>query len=563
MEVGIRANNISINLQSLQRNTVRNSIVENLEEINQIRSSLNAISNKTNAIRVDILHLVKNFKVLEPDWEIKLSMAEENISSTKNNIRLANTSLAYVEEQSLKKQTEFNLWNNSIFMQLLQLKNQIAQAKHGSETIRIPLQSKEIGSRCVRSYRPVSYGLSTHNNIKFTFALSHSSRTGNSPLIYLQGSDGRYIAVDLFNNHVRFLWNFGDTTSIITHPLEIQARDVKYSDSWYLVECNRTLNMGELSVRRFNSRYGSMANTNFTTLHRSVSGHSAPEYSRFLQTSAQRNYLGGYPPINRTINPQINAGLNVILDNIQIDGSYLGIWNFESSEGNCKGAMKVVPEIYSSSSSVRYFNGFGYAVVKKLRPRPYRRNLFALQMSFKTLDENALLFLTIDEKNVGTKFKRRNSEPYSYISKLFQNRSVSVNLREGRLVFSTEYSSDIHLLIKTSEKYNTGKWVKIEAAREFAPKRDKENGILRINGNQPITGSPNKPIKSQMLPDLSKSVYYLGGMPPGLRATGVAGETPPFLGCLMDVQINGETYDPLESSSYFGVDSMCRETVRK
>lgn len=118
-------------------------------------------------------------------------------------------------------------------------------------------------------------------------------------------------------------------------------------------------------------------------------------------------------------------------------------------------------------------------------------------------------------------------------------------------------------MIKTTEKLNTGKWVKIEAAREFVPKRGKENGILRVNTDRPITGSPNRSIKSQMLPDLSKPVYYLGGIPPGTYTADFRKDTVSLLGCLMDVQVNGEAYDPLESSSYYGVESMCKETETK
>lgn len=36
----------------------------------------------------------------------------------------------------------------------------------------------------------------------------------------------------------------------------------------------------------------------------------------------------------------------------------------------------------------------------KTRPRPTRKNLFSVQMTFRTLDENALLFLAVDDKNV-------------------------------------------------------------------------------------------------------------------------------------------------------------------
>ena len=132
-------------------------------------------------------------------------------------------------------------------------------------------------------------------------------------------------------------------------------------------------------------------------------------------------------------------------------------------------------------------------------------------------------------------------------------------------MFRIDYGDESKLEINTTNKYNTGKWIKIEAAREFVPKRGTENGILRVNNERPITGSPSVPIKSHMLPDLSKPVYYLGGVPPGFTsATSKApGADNPFLGCMMDVQVNGETYDPLGSSSFFGVEPSCKEMITK
>jgi len=41
------------------------------------------------------------------------------------------------------------------------------------------------------------------------------------------------------------------------------------------------------------------------------------------------------------------------------------------------------------------------------------------------------------------------------------------------------------------------------------------------------------------------------------------GADNPFLGCMKDVQVNGETYDPLESSSIYGVEPSCKEMITK
>ncbi|XP_073822984.1 wing blister isoform X3 [Musca autumnalis] len=532
LEAGIKTNNISSMIPPMQHTMARKNAIESMDVASKTSEEMRMLTHKTQAMHDDIRNLRQKFAILEPDWEIKLGMAEENISLTKTNVRLANISLTYVEEIGIKEQAEFDVWNNSMSKQLQELRDQITKAKHAAEGIKISLQS--VGPKCLRSYLPASYGLTTSNSIKISFALAN--RNVNSPLIYMQGSDDRYIALDLFKRHVRLIWNLGGTTEIITHPLEIQTRDPQYDDAWYHVEVNRTLNIGSLLVRRMNN-YGSLVPQT------PVTGSTDVEFTRFFQTAEDRIYLGGYPKVLRTKDLQLSPGLNVVVHNVEVDNRPLGLWNFASSEGKCGGAMIGAQES-SSSSVARHFNGLGYAEVKKSRPRPYRKNLFALQMTFKTLDENALLFLAVDDKN---------------------NRSVSVTLSRGRIMFRIDYGDESKLEINTTNKYNTGKWVKIEAAREFVPKRGTENGILRVNTDRPITGSPTVPIKSNMLPDLSKAVYYLGGVPPGFTsATSKApGADNPFLGCMMDVQVNGETYDPLEGSTHYGVESSCKEMITK
>lgn len=136
-------------------------------------------------------------------------------------------------------------------------------------------------------------------------------------------------------------------------------------------------------------------------------------------------------------------------------------------------------------------------------------------------------------------------------------------MHEGKILFRIDYGGESKLEINTTKRYNTGKWISVEAAREFTSKRNTENGSLKVNGEEPRTGSPTTPITAQLLPDLSNPIYYLGGVPPGFKSgtTKAPGADHAYLGCMRDVQINGETYDPLESSLHFGVETSCKETI--
>lgn len=140
-----------------------------------------------------------------------------------------------------------------------------------------------------------------------------------------------------------------------------------------------------------------------------------------------------------------------------------------------------------------------------------------------------------------------------------------MSLSSGKIVVQINYSADSRLEINTTKKYNNGQWTSIEFAREFITKRSTENGSLKVNNEEPLTGSPTSPITSSLLPDFSRAAYYFGGVPPGYEfiAAKAPGTDHAFLGCLKDIQINGENYDPLETSVRHGVEASCKETITR
>lgn len=258
--------------------------------------------------------------------------------------------------------------------------------------IRVSLESKSV--KCVRSYALPTLGLATANNIKLSVALN--SKLATTPILFMQGEDNRFLAIEMVKRKIRFVWNLGGDTVSITHPMELHKKDLNYDEAWYQIEANRTMNVGNLLVRQM----GIGLNKPTT----SQSGASQPESTRIIFTPNKRLWIGGVPD---EIRPQEllaqEAGLNAVLSNVYIDENRIGLWNFMHSEGECDGATLGAREI-TALDNARHFNGQGYSVVKKERSKPYKKNFFALQLTFKTLDENALLFLAIDEKNVSEYF---------------------------------------------------------------------------------------------------------------------------------------------------------------
>lgn len=86
-----------------------------------------------------------------------------------------------------------------------------------------------------------------------------------------------------------------------------------------------------------------------------------------------------------------------------------------------------------------------------------------------------------------------------------------------------------------------------------------------MNNEEPQTGSPTKPITNAMLPEVSKALFYIGGTPPGFKSgtTKAPGAENAFFGCMRDIQINGEIFDPLDSQNYYGIEPTCKDVITK
>lgn len=243
-------------------------------------------------------------------------------------------------------------------------------------------------SNCIRSYFPTFIGPSTSNNIIIDIALN--SKIVSSSIFYLEGKHQKFIAIEMVEQKINFIWNLGADTGRLIHPMEIEIRDPKYDDAWYRVEATRTMNIGELKVSRMNNE-GHFEHSN------QVTGATSQNFTILTIEQSNRIYLGGPPEIMKSKELSTPNGLSVNVHQLFVDHSQVGLWHFTSTHGQCDGAMLGASE---TSDSSRHFNGQGYSVVKSSSSRAAPKKIFSLQITFKTLDENALLFLAVDEKNV-------------------------------------------------------------------------------------------------------------------------------------------------------------------
>lgn len=230
-------------------------------------------------------------------------------------------------------------------------------------------------------------------------SIALNAKVTTAPILFLQGENSRFLSIEMVKRRIRFVWNLGGETTSVTHPLEIHVKNPNADEAWYHIEANRTMNLGTLMVRQ-------------DALSIARAKHSMPaqaassiEFTQFFVVPNNRLWIGGVPDDIRPKELMAgDVGLDVILNHLNIDGNPVGLWQFVHQEGECSGAAIRPPEETTNGGNTRHFNGAGYAVVSKQRTKLYRRNLFALQISFKTFDENALLFLAVDEAHVSFHF---------------------------------------------------------------------------------------------------------------------------------------------------------------
>jgi len=83
-------------------------------------------------------------------------------------------------------------------------------------------------------------------------------------------------------------------------------------------------------------------------------------------------------------------------------------------------------------------------------------------------------------------------------------------------------------------------------------------GVLKVGGESK-EGAPSPPPNQNDIPDLSESEYMIGGIPPGFKS--ISGVSKSFLGCMSDIQIAQQGYNPMRGISY-GVQPTCSNKVR-
>jgi laminin alpha 1/2 len=141
-----------------------------------------------------------------------------------------------VEEISLK-----------VSRSLSDLRGKIAMARHAAASVKISMSNDwEEATGCVRSYR-VNLTSSTSNKISLVYAVDVATdKTGL--LAFLPGHGGKsemeqrnFMAIEMVDRKIRFLWNNGAGTRSIIHNVTIEtANNLRTEDHvWYRITAER------------------------------------------------------------------------------------------------------------------------------------------------------------------------------------------------------------------------------------------------------------------------------------------------------------------------------------
>ncbi|OQV23620.1 Laminin subunit alpha-2 [Hypsibius exemplaris] len=506
---GVELDSIAARLELLPFDLTEriNDIQENITEVSRTASDALVIVDRiSDSIAADVKPQFDGIKGVDKST---LDQAERLVQESRRDIGNLDRSVADLETTS-KSLDELH---RSMAKKIQNLRDVILKAKQAASTLQVSLSPDKHGV-CRRSFEPPIIP-SSANTITLTYSTSAPEKS--SLLMYIGNPrsyalDRDFMAVEVVNGLVRFIWNVGEDTKVITHPKALLPNEPMYmqQNTWYKIEISRVKHTAQLSVEPMTG--GALG---FEPLY--INGSSDAGFSRMDLNRSSEMFVGGLP--NSIDIPEIQSrGFFGCLGQVAIDGQSIGLWNYKTNEG-CAGCAAGVAET-GDGTSFR-FNGNGFASAPQIKR--YNNKRYTIALTFRTFDENALLFLCANDK-----------EPMGDF--------ISLELRDGKVVFQFYLGGQNHLLVMTNRRFNSGNFVNVRAERSdfFADLRVEDD---HIKASLP----PNKPDGLE----LAMKDMYFGGVPPGFAFQSKYNITyKPFIGCLKDIQVDVTTVDLLSKTVY-------------
>jgi laminin, alpha 1/2 len=134
-------NEVSAHLTKLQNVDTKQSVKESAALIDKVSENLKNVEQEVDGVNESVSGLRKKLEDLDPEWDAKFGLAQENITKTLINIREANKTLNINEHSIMQQNEKFKEWNESMALRLQELRNKITKAKHAAESVSCTTQN--------------------------------------------------------------------------------------------------------------------------------------------------------------------------------------------------------------------------------------------------------------------------------------------------------------------------------------------------------------------------------------------------------------------------------------
>ncbi|CAK9798131.1 Laminin subunit alpha [Anthophora quadrimaculata] len=486
-----------------------------MEEMIKIEKNLSSSMNIMNGILDKIPEDLKNVKHLSK----YISESSRDMSQAKKQL-----DIVYNYFPNMKKlldnltANQKTIENNGTDLQskIEALKNKIANARELADRFKVGLTF----------YRNTTLELKNPENLPLLatstkISLYFRTNTTNGFLLYLGNEENTKLPRSKTRDFMALLIESGYPVLIIdlgSGPEKIINNKFVSDDVWRQIIVERTGRNVKLIVRE---DIGESKDRLYEK------GYVLPgSYSIFnVDQEHSKLFVGGYPPSFNMQDAVTASSFEGEMEELVIgEDTPVSFWNFVDGENNQNIAMERNKLINFQPSTGYRFDGHGYAILSKkdFQISPDSKK-FSIKLKFKTFTENGLIYLM----GKGKQF-------------------LSLEIRDGHVLYQYDLGEG-EASMRSSEKYNDGRWHNLEALRF------ESRGVLKVQGidvaNSKARGNTKNLVSSDNI--------YFGGYPPNAKHPYELVTNDAFEGCIDDVVILDTIVDLTRNIQAFGVVPGC------
>ncbi|KAM8831426.1 laminin subunit alpha-2 isoform 5-T5 [Spinachia spinachia] len=507
-----------------------------LKAVNGTMATLNAIPNDTaaklaatkavaadaNATAIDVLDRLGDLNLLLRGLQRNYSELQDNVNAAnqmiqdpEKNIHAAGAKVKDLEDEAdrlLEKLEPIKTLQDNLRRNISQIKELINQARKQANSIKVSVSS---GGDCLRSYRP-DIRKGRYN----TIILNVKTTTPDNLLLYL-GSVKYvdFLALEMRNGKVNFLWDVGSGVGRVEYP-----HHNLHDGNWHRIEASRNGLNGTISVYPLEGPKAGM-------MPIPASANSPTAFTILDVDQNAYLFVGGILGTVKKADAVQTATFSGCMGETFLDGKPIGLWNYNRSQGDCKGCV-VSPQRSDGEGTVQ-LDGEGYAAVG--RPTRWNPNVSSVTFKFRTFSSESLLM---------------------YLATEDMKDFMSLELSQGKVKVNFDLGSGVGSAL-SANRHNDGHWKSLTMSRN---KKQATVTVVDIDSGaeEKIVSSSQGSATGLNLKENQK--MYFGGLPTiGNYSMAARSEVTlkRYAGCLREIEISRTPYSLLSSSDYTGITKGC------